>query len=86
MRKVIRLTIGITLCVIGFIGGFIPILQGWIFMIPGLIILSEFFPPVRRLLNWAKARAKKAGMSFHDPAEAADPPESGTRQGSDRHT
>lgn len=67
MRKPLRIALGIVLVVIGFIGGFVPILQGWIFMIPGLIILSEYFPPVKRLLNWAKARAKKAGISFHEP-------------------
>ena len=67
MRKTLRLGLGIVLVIIGFIGGFIPILQGWLFMIPGLIILADYFPPVRRLLNWAKNRARKAGIHFHDP-------------------
>ena len=26
--------------------------------IPGLIILSNYFPPAKRLLDWAKAKAK----------------------------
>ena len=67
MRKTLRIGLGIVLVIIGFIGGFIPILQGWLFMIPGLIILSEYFPPVKRLLNWAKRRARKAGIKFPDP-------------------
>ncbi len=67
MRKTLRLGLGIVLVVIGFIGGFIPILQGWMFMIPGLIILSDYFPPVKRLLNWAKERARKAGVTIHEP-------------------
>ena len=80
MRKTLRIGLGITLVIIGFIGGFIPILQGWLFMIPGLIILSEYFPPVKRLLNWAKKRARKAGINIGGPDDdeqgGADPPRS----------
>ena len=56
IRNTIRMTIGIFLVIMGLIGGLIPILQGWIFGIPGLIILAEYFPPAKRLLNWAKLR------------------------------
>lgn len=56
IRNTIRMTIGIFLVIMGLIGGLIPILQGWIFWIPGLIILAEYFPPAKRLLNWAKLR------------------------------
>jgi hypothetical protein len=46
----------------------LPIVQGWMFMIPGLLILSEYFPPLRRLVDWAKNKArqhsrKKAGSA-----------------------
>ena len=58
MKHTLRITFGIILVIIGMIGGLIPIFQGWIFGIPGLIILADYFPPVRRLLNWAK---KKSG-------------------------
>jgi len=53
-----RITLGIILVIIGLIGGLIPIFQGWMFGIPGLIILADYFPPIKKLLNWAK---KKAG-------------------------
>ena len=53
-----RITLGIILVIIGLIGGLIPVFQGWMFGIPGLIILSDYFPPIKKLLNWAK---KKAG-------------------------
>ena len=59
LRKAFRITLGITLVILGLIGGLIPILQGWMFGIPGLIILSEYFPPVKRLVDWAKARMKR---------------------------
>ena len=58
MKHTLRVTLGIILVIIGMIGGLIPIFQGWIFGIPGLIILADYFPPIKRLLSWAK---KKSG-------------------------
>ena len=60
IHHVLKISLGILLVIIGLIGGIIPIFQGWIFGIPGLIILADYFPPVNRLLVWAK---KKAGIS-----------------------
>ena len=57
MRDIIKILIGIILILIGFVGGLIPIFQGWIFGIPGLIILAKYFPPVKRFLMWAKKQA-----------------------------
>ena len=54
MKHTLRITLGIILVIIGLIGGLIPIFQGWFFGIPGLIILADYFPPIKRLLNWAK--------------------------------
>ena len=64
MKHTLRITLGIILVIIGMIGGLIPIFQGWIFGIPGLIILADYFPPVKRLLNWAK---KKSGYKEKPP-------------------
>ena len=58
MKHTLRITLGIILVIIGMIGGLIPIFQGWIIGIPGLINLADYFPLVKRLLNWAK---KKSG-------------------------
>ena len=58
MKHTLRITFGIILVIIGMIGGLIPIFQGWIFGVPGLIILADYFPPIKRLLSWAK---KKSG-------------------------
>ena len=60
MKHTLRITFGIILVIIGMIGGLIPIFQGWIFGIPGLIILADYFPPIKRMLNWAK---KKSGYN-----------------------
>ena len=58
IKHTARITFGIVLVIIGLIGGLIPIFQGWMFGIPGLIILADYFPPIKKLVNWAK---KKAG-------------------------
>jgi|TARA_B110000196_G_C20879709_1_gene536092 hypothetical protein len=60
IKKTTRITFGILLVIIGLIGGLIPIFQGWLFGIPGLIILADYFPPAKRILNWAK---EKAGLN-----------------------
>ena len=58
IKQTARIIIGIILVIIGLIGGLIPVFQGWIFGIPGLIILADYFPPVKRFLIWAKKRAR----------------------------
>ena len=53
---VLKILLGLGLVVLGLIGGLIPILQGWMLGIPGLIILANYFPPIKRLLSWAKEK------------------------------
>lgn len=57
--KTIKIVVGIILVVIGLIGGLIPIFQGWIFGIPGLLLLSSVFPPLRKWVDKMKAKIKK---------------------------
>ena len=63
IRKTIRITLGLFLLIVGLVGGLIPVFQGWMFGVPGLIILAEYFPPVKRVLEWAK---KKSGLNKKD--------------------
>jgi uncharacterized membrane protein YbaN (DUF454 family) len=60
LRKTIRLATGGGLVVVGIVGLILPIMPGWVFLIPGLVILSEFFPPLKRVLDWAKHKARDA--------------------------
>jgi|TARA_B110000263_G_scaffold66122_1_gene57092 hypothetical protein len=57
IKHAFKISLGILLVIIGLIGGLIPIFQGWMFGIPGLIILSNYFPPAKRLLEWSKSKA-----------------------------
>ena len=60
MRKVLRIAAGIGLVLIGIVGLILPIMPGWVFIIPGLAILADYFPPIRRLLDWAKSKLEGA--------------------------
>ena len=55
-RAVVRITSGIALLLVGVVGLILPIMPGWVFIIPGLMILSDYFPPIKRLLDWAKTK------------------------------
>ena len=57
-KRYLHISFGVLLVAIGLIGGLIPIFQGWIFGIPGLIILSKYFPKVNKLVSWAKRKAR----------------------------
>jgi hypothetical protein len=48
------------LVIIGLIGGLIPVFQGWMFGIPGLILLARHFKWAHRILEWAKRKWEKA--------------------------
>jgi len=63
IKHTLKISLGILLVIIGFLGGLIPIFQGWMFGIPGLMILANYFPPAKHLLNWAK---KKVGLIKYD--------------------
>ena len=54
-----KISLGFILIVLGLIGGLIPIFQGWVFGVPGLIILSNYFPPIKRVLKKIKRKEKK---------------------------
>lgn len=56
MRKILRISLGVFLVILGLIGLLLPIVPQWPMLIPGLLILAEYFPPVRRFLRWGRAR------------------------------
>jgi uncharacterized membrane protein YbaN (DUF454 family) len=57
---VIRLTLGWTLLVLGIIGLFLPVLQGVLFILSGLALLSTHSQWARRILErireWRRSR------------------------------
>jgi len=59
VTKTIRVIIGTILIIIGLIGGLIPIFQGWVFGIPGLMLLGSVFPSIKKMTRKILAKAKK---------------------------
>ncbi|NIM61935.1 MAG: hypothetical protein GTO30_09845, partial [Acidobacteria bacterium] len=53
---------GLILIAIGVIGGFVPILQGWVFILAGLAVLSQHSRLARRVFE----RVKQAGRQARD--------------------
>ena len=66
-KKILRISTGVFLVIVGITGLILPIMPGWVFLIPGLIILADYFPWIHRTLEWAKRKAKQAGVRYHDP-------------------
>lgn len=60
MKKILKIGTAFGLILIGIVGLILPIMPGWVFIIPGLVILAEYFPAVRRLLDWAKSKLEGA--------------------------
>ena len=58
LRHTLKISLGIILVIIGLFGGLIPIFQGWVFGIPGLIILANYFPPIKQMLKWLKEKSR----------------------------
>ncbi len=61
--KILRIVSGVICILIGVIGGFIPILQGWVFILLGLGLLSKDIPYIRtkrdQLKLWLEERKKR---------------------------
>jgi hypothetical protein len=54
--RIMKIIVGIAFLGLGFIGLFLPVLQGVLFMLVGLAILSTESPRIRRLLDEIKRR------------------------------
>ena len=64
LKHTVRMALGIGLVVLGVAGLILPVMPGWVFLIPGLLILGDYFPPIRRLVDWAKSRFVEANVQF----------------------
>jgi uncharacterized membrane protein YbaN (DUF454 family) len=60
LKKILRIAAGVGLILIGIVGLIMPVMPGWVFIIPGLMILAEHSKSARRLLDWLKAKFEDA--------------------------
>lgn len=72
VERALRLSLGSVLLLVGFIGGFIPVLQGWIFILGGLTVMAPESRRARRALDWAKRRVKRERQADDRTAESID--------------
>ena len=63
-RKLVRIASGIGLILVGIVGLILPVMPGWVFIIPGLMILADYYPPAKRLLDFIKRKFREAREAF----------------------
>ncbi len=61
MSRVVMTVLGYGFLVLGVLGLFLPILQGILFIVVGLLLLSRHSPWARRLLDRFRERHPQAG-------------------------
>ena len=66
LLKTGRILIGIVLIILGFLGLFLPILQGILFLTAGFILLSVDFPPFRKALRYLEKRFPQIRKPIED--------------------
>ncbi len=75
MVKVIRTVVGSLLLVLGVVGLFMPVMPGWLLIIPGLALLAKDFVWAERLQTAARTRLDRARDAFdnrHSEPEEAE--------------
>ncbi|HET9136491.1 MAG TPA: PGPGW domain-containing protein [Candidatus Kapabacteria bacterium] len=69
-NRTVNLTVGWSFIVLGIAGAILPILQGFLFFVVGLLFLSKEYVWAGKLLNWLRAfinkHFPKVGKVFED--------------------
>jgi uncharacterized membrane protein YbaN (DUF454 family) len=61
VKASLRVILGAVLTALGVLGLILPVMPGWIFLIPGLALLSVHFRWARRLLDYFRHRRPRLG-------------------------
>jgi len=59
VKPIVMQVVGYTFLVLGVLGMFLPILQGFLFLFIGLLILAKYAPWAQRLLDHLETRYPK---------------------------
>jgi uncharacterized membrane protein YbaN (DUF454 family) len=70
VKPILMQILGYAFLVLGVLGLFLPILQGFLFLFVGLLILARYAPWAQRLLDHLEERYPKFGQ-VKDQAESA---------------
>jgi hypothetical protein len=71
LKQGLRTVAGVLLILMGVVSGFIPILQGWLFILAGLALLAVDYHWARRLKGWALDRLKRKREGGGEQGRAA---------------
>jgi len=78
VKRILRYASGIGLVLLGIIGLILPIMPGWIFLVPGLMILSEEIPWLDRFLKrwiaWGKQKLEREKNPDQNKDSDSPPP------------
>jgi uncharacterized membrane protein YbaN (DUF454 family) len=58
VRKVVDWIVGLSLLAIGVVGLVLPILQGWMFILAGLAVLSSHSPMAKRAMDGLRSAGR----------------------------
>jgi uncharacterized membrane protein YbaN (DUF454 family) len=56
MKQIVRISLGSIAIILGLVGLVVPILQGWLFLALGALLLSVDFPFFDRMVTWIENR------------------------------
>ena len=59
ISNIFKVILGVILLIIGLIGGLIPVFQGWVFGLPGLMLLGSVFPSIKKITQKLIKKIKK---------------------------
>lgn len=69
LARLARIIGGFGLIALGIIGLFVPILQGILFIMLGLVLLAREYHWARRLLDWVRRKRRQPESSSPGPAD-----------------
>ena len=56
MKQIVRISLGSIAIILGLVGLVVPILQGWLFLALGALLLSVDIPFFDRIVTWIENR------------------------------
>lgn len=68
-RLVLKHILGWFCIILGVIQGFLPFLQGWIFVAMGVFLLADHIPFFGRIRNWIQHRFPELTRRVHETTE-----------------
>ena len=71
--KIVSISLGSLLILLGIVAGFVPILQGWLLILAGLALLSPHSRWAHAIMTWLKAKLHR--RRGPDAKETAGPAE-----------